>query len=183
MVLSYKTLSNKLLRNFVSINKWMPAVQQGTKQTVSLRQISSIVQPNFKDSITQRKLTLSEYLKNILENTEHRSGFAQVLNSKIDNLKSNTLETSSTEGFKNYLLNNKTKNISQHVDIFSKNSDNITTHLKEQNNKSVTAAQCAGKVEEYSNLVLSQLTELSYFTQFSGLRGLQSASKITNISD
>lgn len=169
MVLSYKALSNKLLRTFVSINKW-------SKQTVSLRQVSSIVQPNFKNT---SKLTLSEYLKNILENTEHRSGFAQVLNSKIDNLKSNTLESSSTEGFKNYLLNNKT--ISQgrtaYVDIFSKSSDNMATHLskgqKDNKTQSVT-----GKVEEYSKLVLSQLTELSYFTQYSGL---QSASILSSL--
>ena len=93
MVLSYKTSSNKLLCTFVS--KW-------SKQMATLRQISSMVQPS------SRKLTLSEYLKNILKNTEHRSGFAQVLNSKIDNLNTAVeLKTSSTEGFKNYILNNK----------------------------------------------------------------------------
>ena len=103
MVLSYKTLSNKLLHSFFTRKNW-------SKKAVNLRQISSTVQPSINNTLTQRKLTLSEYLKNVLINTEHRSGYAQVLNSKIDNLKSNTLSSSSTEGFKNVLLNNKIKN-------------------------------------------------------------------------
>lgn len=160
MVLSHKTLSNKLLHFFFLKKNW-------SKEAVNLRQISSTVQPKTNGTIAQRKLTLSEYLKNILVNTEHRSGYAQVLNSKIDNLKSNTLSSSSTEGFKNYLLNNKIKNISQNVNNFNQSSDSFAT----LNN--------AQSVKEYSRLVLSQLTELSYFTQYSGLRNLQNVSVLS----
>ena len=160
MVLSYKTLSNKLLHSFFLRKNW-------SKKAVNLRQISSTVQPSINNTLTQRKLTLSEYLKNVLINTEHRSGYAQVLNSKIDNLKSNTLSSSSTEGFKNVLLNNKIKNISQNANNFNKTSDDFAT----LNN--------AQSVKKYSNLVLSQLTELSYFTQYSGLRKLQNVSVLS----
>lgn len=160
MVLSYKTLSNKLLHSFFLRKNW-------SKEAVNLRQISSTVQPKNSNTLTQRKLTLSEYLKNILINTEHRSGYAQVLNSKINNLKSNTLSSSSTEGFKNILLNNKIKNISQNANNFNQTSDDFAT----LNN--------AQSVKKYSNLVLSQLTELSYFTQYSGLRNFKNVSVLS----
>ena len=160
MVLSYKTLSNKLLHSFFLRKNW-------SKEAVNLRQISSTVQPKNSNTLTQRKLTLSEYLKNILINTEHRSGYAQVLNSKINNLKSNTLSSSSTEGFKNILLNNKIKNISQNANNFNQTSDDFAT----LNN--------AQSVKKYSNLVLSQLTELSYFTQYSGLRSFKNVSVLS----
>ena len=137
MVLSYKTSSNKLLCTFVS--KW-------SKQMATLRQISSMVQPS------SRKLTLSEYLKNIVVSQSvvkdstahpavrqgaspaygsascgrvmavaHRSGFAQVLNDRIEKLNSSSTYPplqvwDSNESFKNYILNSK--NISKTHNFF-----------------------------------------------------------------
>ena len=170
MILSYKTLSNKILQTVTPIN-------EGYNQVESLRKMSSTAQSthfNRKRIILKNRnnFTLSEYLNKIIavsQGIEQRGGFAQVLDSKIDNLKTkpNMNLKNSSLGYNNFLRLDKNS-----TETYADLSNSNTGH-----NKSIKGA-------EYSNLVLSQLSELSQFAKFSGVSSiLSSANKISLAQD
>ena len=228
MVLSQNKLSNKLLHilaygrnNLQSSSVSFAPVrgpQKGRGIYANRCNKVNIVQP----TISTSQLTLSEYLKENIENisslqvslekqdlnnssqtaslpilttniekavvenssysmeARKRSGYAEKLDSKINNLKSNNLESTSSsfsssnsvEGFKNFLSNNKIKTIQEDFDLYKNLIENIQFKAGVPNNDSNS--------NKYKKLLATQITELCQMSQFLGLNNVTTLSNKEN---
>lgn len=198
MVLSHNKLSNKLLH---ILSPCLYGVRGYGKNTLPVEQFPytyanrrnkvNLVQPTVSTSGVTPQLTLSEYLKDILSSSpakgKNRSGYAEVLDSKINNLKSNNLESApssflrssssnsamptfmgngvitgkSVEDFKNFLSNNKIKIIEEDYDFYKKIIETIKFEPEEPNKES--------SVNKYKKLIAAQIAELCHMSLFLGL--------------
>ena len=153
-------LNNKILRTFNTLN-------EGYNQVESIRKISSTVQstnPSKKRRVfkSRNNFTLSEYLNKIItvpQSTEHRTGFAQVLDSKINNLKTRP-DINSFSGYSNFLQLEKNSTVTCSCCSARAATDAISGY---------TLAPHSINEAKYSNLVLSQLSELSQIAKFLGV--------------
>lgn len=195
MVLSHNKLSNKLLHILSYGRKNLQSslvlvkhlhTPQLTLSEYLKENLSSLQGSLEKQNLNNSPQTVSKQgiavvgQSNYSIGAGNRSGYAEKLDSKINNLKSNNLESTSSsfsssnsvEGFKNFLSNNKIKTIQKDFDLYKNLIETIQFKAEVPNNDSYS--------NKYKNLLAAQITELYQMSLFLGLNNVSTLSNKEN---